>query len=47
MLRGTSIKTDVVSRTGVKKSATSFSVAEIGYSSILYDFYANLLRKVD
>ena len=47
MLRGTSIKTDVISRSGVKKSATSFSVAEIGYSSMLYDFYANLLRKVD
>ena len=44
MLQGTSIKTDVVSRNGIKKSATSFSVSEIGYSSIVYDFYANLLR---
>lgn len=44
MLRGTSIKTDVISRNGVKKSATQFSVAEIGYSSVVYDFYGNLLR---
>lgn len=44
MLMGTSIKNDAVSRNGIKKSATKFSVAEIGYSSLVYDFYGNLLR---
>lgn len=44
VLMGVTIKTDAISRNGIKKNASTFTEAEHAYSSILYDFYANLLH---
>lgn len=43
-LLGNTVKTDAISRNGVKKSASNFTEAEHAYSSIMFDFYANLLK---
>lgn len=43
-LMGITIKTDAISRNGIRKSASAFTEAEHAYSSIVYDFYANLVH---
>lgn len=43
-LMGITIKTDAISRNGIRKSASTFTEAEHAYSSIMYDFYANLVH---
>lgn len=44
-LLGTSNKIDAMNRHRVKKSVSNFSVAELAYTSILYDFYGRMINK--
>lgn len=46
-LFGVNIKTDAVSRNGVRKSAPNFTEAEHGYASIMLDFYGYLVGDED
>jgi hypothetical protein len=40
-LDGVSVKTDGENRNGVKKTASNFTVAELSYTSILFDYFGN------
>lgn len=45
MILGTSNKSEASNRQDSKKSASNFSFSEVGYSSIMFDFYGRLLNK--